>query len=82
MHSDSMLWSCSAAFFPAAVPCSHVGAALAALSCCLQEFMKIDSDRYLRDWAKRNRMRDALLSDRTLGEVRRERLNYTQLLYR
>jgi hypothetical protein len=52
------------------------------LLACLQEFTKIDSDRYMRDWAKRNRMRNALLSDRTLDEVRRERLNYTQLLYR
>jgi hypothetical protein len=48
----------------------------------LQEFTNITSDPYLRDWQKRNRLRDALLSDRTLGEVRRERLNYTQLLYR
>jgi hypothetical protein len=51
-------------------------------SCSLQEFTAITSNRYLHDGRKRYLMRDALLSDRTLAEVRRERLNYTQLLYR
>jgi hypothetical protein len=52
------------------------------LSFCLQEFTQVISNRYLQDWKKRGIMCEQLLSDKTLAEVRRERLNYTQLLYR
>jgi hypothetical protein len=51
--------------------------------CChLQEFTKITTHPHLQEWKKRARIRHALLNDKTLAEVRRERLNYTQLLYR
>lgn len=40
------------------------------------------SDRRLHDWQKRKTLQEAMLSDRALAAVRKERLNYTQLLYR
>lgn len=57
------------------------------LSCSLpsiafsQEFTRIESAPML-PYQKRIRLWQSMLSDRTLAEVRRERLNYTQLLYR
>jgi hypothetical protein len=48
----------------------------------LQEWTAIESDRSLPYWVKNDRMRTAMLNAKTLAEVRRERFNYTQLLYR
>ncbi|WIA34158.1 hypothetical protein OEZ86_012518 [Tetradesmus obliquus] len=53
----------------------------AAVLAAFKEFTRIDTAPIM-SYQKHRRMWQSMLSDRTLAEVRRERLNYTQLLYR